>query len=206
MEENPQPENIEESPEIGSSETAVEPTYDPRPLESDQSSLVRDRRQKIRSLAYSRIVLTVIALVAVFVLWGLVTALDIFTFKFSTIAYVLIITCVGYIAYWCRALYQLDSDSINQFGHVELKQTAANGGAMAAIVLGVWSVFGAMITSWSFINGIVGVVLGIWGVSSQKPRLALLGILLSLIGATLCMLQISETVSNYFLIDEEIDY
>ena len=78
-----------------------------------------------------------------------------------------------------------------------LDNIAANGGAVGAIVLGIWSFLGAFITNWSIINGILGVVLGLWGLTSRRRRMALIGILLCLISIFLSLIQVGELVKIY---------
>ena len=62
---------------------------------------------------------------------------------------------------------------------------AARGGAVASVVLGAWSILGAMITSYSVVNALLGLALGSWGMSSNI-RWAWLGIALSLAGIVFC--------------------
>jgi len=60
----------------------------------------------------------------------------------------------------------------------DLENVAAVGGAVAAVVLGIFSIFGAMITSFSILNAIIGIGLGCWGKSSPRRDLARIGIFL----------------------------
>ena len=78
-----------------------------------------------------------------------------------------------------------------------LDNIAANGGAVGALVLGIWSFLGAFITNWSIINGILGIVLGLWGLTSRRRRMALIGILLCLISIFLSLIQVGELVKIY---------
>ena len=78
-----------------------------------------------------------------------------------------------------------------------LDNIAANGGAVGALVLGIWSFFGAFITNWSIINGILGVLLGLWGLTSRRRKMALIGILLCLISIFLSLIQVGELVNIY---------
>lgn len=64
---------------------------------------------------------------------------------------------------------------------------AANGGAIASVVLGSWSVFGALFTVFSIVNSFSGMVLGAWGLTSRKKGLAVLGLILCVIGALACI-------------------
>ncbi len=80
---------------------------------------------------------------------------------------------------------------------VELEGIAANGGAVGAVVLGIWAILGSFLTDWSMLNGILGGILGLWGLSSKRPRLAWIGIILCLIGGALSMAGISEMIEVY---------
>ena len=64
---------------------------------------------------------------------------------------------------------------------------AAQGGAVASVVLGIWSIIGAAITSYSVINALLGLMLGIWGMSSNG-RWPVLGLILCLIGLFACLI------------------
>jgi hypothetical protein len=64
----------------------------------------------------------------------------------------------------------------------------ANGGAVAAVFLGVLCIFGAFITQWSLFNAALGIALGLWGMKSRKTKTSLIGIGLCGIGAALCIL------------------
>ena len=84
-----------------------------------------------------------------------------------------------------------------------LENLSANGGAVGAFVLGLWCFLGSFITSWSLINGVLGLPLGVWGLISRKKKTAWIGIVLCLIGSALCILQVGEWISLYFnAIDE----
>lgn len=80
---------------------------------------------------------------------------------------------------------------------------AANGGSVAALVLGIWSIFGALFTSLSLINGMIGIVLGIWGLTSRKKSLAVFGIVLCFVGIMACMLNITYFFWELILIEED---
>jgi len=69
----------------------------------------------------------------------------------------------------------------------QFQNVAAKGGAIGALALGCLAVFGAFITQWSLFNAVVGLVLGLWGLSSNMPRIAILGIVLCGIGFLLCV-------------------
>jgi hypothetical protein len=76
----------------------------------------------------------------------------------------------------------------------EMDNVAAIGGAVAAVVLGAWSIIGSLITTWSIINCILGIPLGIWGLTSPRRRWATVGIALCVIGFLLSTLQINEMI------------
>lgn len=80
----------------------------------------------------------------------------------------------------------------------DLGGIAANGGAVGAVVLGIWSILGSLLTYWSIINGILGLVLGVWGLTSKRPRTAWIGIFLSLIGTVLSTISVGELITNYW--------
>lgn len=72
---------------------------------------------------------------------------------------------------------------------------AANGGAIAAVVLGSWAVFGSLFTVFSIVNSLSGMLLGAWGLTSRKKGLAILGLVLCVIGALAC----TANVAGMFL-------
>lgn len=78
-----------------------------------------------------------------------------------------------------------------------LDNIAANGGAVGAIVLGIWSLIGAFITNWSIINGVLGLLLGFWGLTSRRRKMAWVGIVLCLISIFLSLIQVGELVNTY---------
>ncbi len=78
----------------------------------------------------------------------------------------------------------------------EMDNVAAVGGAVAALVLGAWSLLGAFVTPWSIINAVLGIVLGIWGISSRRRRLAWIGIMLCLASAIFCLVQYSGIINQ----------
>ena len=63
---------------------------------------------------------------------------------------------------------------------------AARGGAVASVVLGVLSIIGSQVTSFSVINALLGLMLGFWGMYSNV-RWPLLGPILCLIGILACL-------------------
>ena len=71
---------------------------------------------------------------------------------------------------------------------------AANGGAVASITLGIWSILGSFFSSLSIINSLLGVCLGMWGLTSRKKKSAVFGILLCLLGIAACMFSLSYYV------------
>ena len=71
-----------------------------------------------------------------------------------------------------------------------LDNHTAVGGANAATALGIWTLVGALLTQWSFINGLIGLGLGIWGLKSPKARRAGIGIALCLAGIFLCLVNV----------------
>ncbi|WP_148618648.1 hypothetical protein [Mariniblastus fucicola] len=68
---------------------------------------------------------------------------------------------------------------------------AAKGGAVGAIVLGVLSFAGSFITSYAILNSFMGLALGLWGLKSNHRKMAMVGILLCLISAFFCAVEIS---------------
>lgn len=68
----------------------------------------------------------------------------------------------------------------------QFQNVAAKGGAVAALVLGCLSVFGAFVTQWSLFNAVIGIMLGLWGLSSNMFRTAVVGIVLCGLGLVLC--------------------
>jgi hypothetical protein len=64
----------------------------------------------------------------------------------------------------------------------ELENFSARGGAVAAIGLGVYSVIGGWFTPLALINSFLGLVLGMWGLSSKKKRWATIGMAICLLG------------------------
>lgn len=85
-----------------------------------------------------------------------------------------------------------------------LENLAAKGGAVAAIVLAVLAMAGSFVTSWSIINAGMGLACGIWGLRSQHKKMAGIGILLCLIAAFLCAVEISDWLESIWPVEEEI--
>lgn len=78
-----------------------------------------------------------------------------------------------------------------------LENMSANGGAIGSIVLGAWCVAGSFITNWSIINGVIGLLMGFWGLNSRKQRTAWIGIALCIIGIFLSLIQVNELINTY---------
>jgi hypothetical protein len=70
----------------------------------------------------------------------------------------------------------------------QFQNISAKGGAVAAVTLGLLTIFGAFITQWSMFNGIIGLPLGLWGLSSPLKRTTWAGIFLCVVGLALCAL------------------
>ena len=85
----------------------------------------------------------------------------------------------------------------------DLEAIAAGGGAVAATVLGLLTVGGSFVTNWSIINGIMGIVLGLWGLSSRRRRLAWIGLSLCLIGSVLSIISINDFIQQWFLLQQD---
>ncbi len=81
---------------------------------------------------------------------------------------------------------------------------AANGGAIGALVLGIWVIAGSFITSWSLINGLLGLIMGFWGLTSRKQRIAWIGISLCLIGIFMCLIEVNHLANQYFNAADEL--
>ena len=74
-----------------------------------------------------------------------------------------------------------ESDSIN-------RRVTAKGGAIGGLTLGVLAFAGSLLTSWAAINGVIGVLLAAYGISSvTHRRQALVGMLLSVVGIAICV-------------------
>lgn len=75
---------------------------------------------------------------------------------------------------------------------LQLKNINAKGGAVGAVVLGLLAVFGSFVSGWSAINALIGFCMGMWGLSSPKRKLALIGVALCGLGAFLSMVDVSQ--------------
>ncbi len=85
----------------------------------------------------------------------------------------------------------------------DLQAIAAKGGAVGAVVLGVMAIAGSFITNWSIVNGLMGLALGLWGLTSRRRGLAWIGLILCLIGSVLAVASISDLVSDWWTIRNE---
>ena len=74
---------------------------------------------------------------------------------------------------------------------------AAKGGAVGALVLGIWCLAGSFITNWSIINGLIGLMMGFWGLTSRNKKMACIGIALCMTGIFLSLVQVSELINVY---------
>lgn len=72
-------------------------------------------------------------------------------------------------------------------GPIQFQNVAAKGGAVAAVTLGLLTIFGAFITQWSIFNAAIGLALGVWGLSSPLKRTAWIGLTLCLAGLLMCL-------------------
>lgn len=63
-----------------------------------------------------------------------------------------------------------------------MEDYTARGGAVAALALGFITFIGGFFTGFAFLNGILGIGLGIWGLNSTKKRTALIGIGICILG------------------------
>ena len=84
-----------------------------------------------------------------------------------------------------------------------LENMSANGGAIGSLVLGLWCVAGSFITNWSIINGVIGLLMGFWGLTSRKKKTAWIGIAFCVIGIFLSLIQVSELIGEYMQEVEE---
>ena len=84
-----------------------------------------------------------------------------------------------------------------------LENLSAIGGAVGSLVLGLWCVAGSFITNWSIINGLIGLVMGFWGLTSRKKRTAWIGIALCIAGIFLSLIEVSELIGEYMSESEE---
>ena len=63
----------------------------------------------------------------------------------------------------------------------DMEKFAARGGAYGAVMIGVLSLIGSLITPLAIVNAIFGFILALWGLSSKKKKVAMLGMVLCLI-------------------------
>ena len=87
---------------------------------------------------------------------------------------------------------------------VSFQNLAAVGGAVGALLLGIWSIFGATISPYASINAMVGILMGFWGVTSPRKKMAIIGIVLCLIGLGLSVWEVNGIISNYLMQVEEM--
>ena len=87
-----------------------------------------------------------------------------------------------------------------------LENMSANGGAIGSLVLGLWCVAGSFITNWSMINGVIGLLMGFWGLTSRKQRTAWIGIALCFIGIFMSLVQVNELINTYLNTVDETPY
>ena len=80
---------------------------------------------------------------------------------------------------------------------------AAVGGAVGALLLGIWSIFAATISPYAGITAMVGILMGCWGITSLRKKMAIIGIVLCLIGLGLSVWEINGVISNYLMQVEE---
>ena len=85
----------------------------------------------------------------------------------------------------------------------ELQNMSATGGAVGGLVLGIWSIICSLITYFGFINAALAIMLGIYGLSSPRKRLAAIGIFLGICGLLMSLMEINQIVGDYFLDQEE---
>jgi hypothetical protein len=85
----------------------------------------------------------------------------------------------------------------------ELSNLSATGGAVGGFVLGLWSIVCSLITYFGFINAGLAILLGIYGLSSSRKRLAMVGILLGVCGLMMSLMEINEIVGDYLLNQQE---
>ena len=75
---------------------------------------------------------------------------------------------------------------------------AAVGGSVGALLLGLWSIIGAILTPLAMINAIIGILMGFWGLTSTRKKMAIVGITLCLVGLSLSLWEVNGIISNYF--------
>lgn len=57
----------------------------------------------------------------------------------------------------------------------EYENFRAVGGAVGALVLGVFSLIGIWFTPWAMVNAVIGIFMSLWGLGSKKKRMASIG-------------------------------
>ena len=62
------------------------------------------------------------------------------------------------------------------------------------MVLGVLAFAGSFITSYAILNSFMGILLGLWGLRSDHQKTAMIGMLICLISAFFCILEISDWI------------
>lgn len=85
-----------------------------------------------------------------------------------------------------------------------IQNLAAVGGAVGALLLGIWSIVGATISPYASINAAVGILMGFWGISSPRKKMAIIGMVLCLIGLGLSVWEVNGVISNYLMQVEEM--
>jgi hypothetical protein len=69
---------------------------------------------------------------------------------------------------------------------------AAKGGAVGALVLGGLALVGSFISSYAILNSAMGIAMGLWGLSSNHRRMATIGLVLCIVSAFFCVVEISS--------------
>jgi hypothetical protein len=87
----------------------------------------------------------------------------------------------------------------------DMDNVSAVGGAVGALTLGVWSIVGSFITPWAIVNSMLGILLGLWGLTSRHRRWASVGMILCGVGFVLATIQISELIQYFFRARETLD-
>ena len=85
-----------------------------------------------------------------------------------------------------------------------LENLAAVGGAVSAMVLGVFSVIGSLLTPYAAINSALGMMLGAWGLTSRKKKMASIGIVLCAVGMMMSLFEVRRIISLFFATEPEI--
>lgn len=83
--------------------------------------------------------------------------------------------------------------------------TAAMGGAVGAVVLGGLSIIGAFISLGSLITAVLGLALGIWGLSCERRRVAVLGLTLCGIAIAVSAFSLVAIVFDSYTGDAPLD-